>query len=73
MNKIIITLTLLLIGCAQTEQRPATMIDMDMLYNEIKVTHRILIPGTDQYCEVDKDNYKITSCVTADFYADSEE
>jgi len=69
----LITVVLLLAGCATTEQPPATMIDMDMLYDQITVTHRLLVPGTDVYCEVGDSGFDWDTCVPSGSYAESEE
>jgi len=70
--KLIITLILLLIaGCSTTQQK--NLVDTDYLMNEITVTRRIAIPGTNQYCEVDNDKLEIVSCVPIKVYSETEE
>ena len=64
----IIVFLLTLVGCASSGQLPQS----NVLLNESTVGHYILIPGTDQYCEVDNDNFKITECVPAGLYSETE-
>jgi len=57
MKQITMIAALSLVGCA-----PKNITDDNLLAEQIIVTHKILIPGTNQYCEIDNDNHAILSC-----------
>lgn len=76
MKLITILILLLMVGCSTapaTQSGQEYLLDADYLMNEITVTHKIAIPGTNQYCEVDNDNNKIISCDPIQVYSETEE